>query len=275
MKKVWLACVVACGACGSVDSGTGRYCGDGLVNLVGEQCDDGNNLDGDGCSSACLNEVPPSGGYITANWQLKSIATSTVVTCPTGYDTAALYSQPVDAAGNNTGSVVVDLYDCVANTGTSSALAPGRYLSWIEIANHTNTSVYAKSLSAFIDITTSDKTFSVQILTDGGYFQLAWSLVGATTNNSLTCAQAGATGGVEAIGTDVSNSSNSASDQFTCEDFQGVTAGYVAATYTVSVSALNGSNQSIGTAPALTNKVIQPKNMVTNLGTVSIPITGK
>lgn len=275
MKKLWLACLLACGACVEADNGSGRFCGDGLVNLVGEQCDDGNNLDGDGCSAACLTEGAPVGGHITASWTIKNLATNTTAACPTGYDTAALYSQPVDAAGNNAGPVVIDLFDCVANSGTSAPLTPGMYLTWIEIANHTNTSVYAKSLSAFVDITSSDKTFSAQILTDGGYFQLAWSLVGATTNSSLTCAQAGATGGVDAVATDVSNSTNSASDQFNCEDFSGVTAGFVAATYTVSVSALNASNQSIGTAPALTNKVIQPKNMVTNLGTVSIPITGK
>ncbi len=33
-------------------------CGDGSVD-VSEQCDDGNTLDGDGCSSTCRIEVPP------------------------------------------------------------------------------------------------------------------------------------------------------------------------------------------------------------------------
>ena len=32
-------------------------CGDGLVNQGGEQCDDGNNGDGDGCSAACQREA--------------------------------------------------------------------------------------------------------------------------------------------------------------------------------------------------------------------------
>jgi anaerobic selenocysteine-containing dehydrogenase len=53
-----------------------------------------------------------------------------------------------------------------------------------------------------------------------------------------------------------------------------VTAGLVAATYTVSVDALNASMQAIGTAPTLTNKVISSPNKVTNLGTINIPITG-
>jgi len=36
------------------------YCGDGIVTYTnGEQCDDGNNMDGDGCSAHCFNEVEP------------------------------------------------------------------------------------------------------------------------------------------------------------------------------------------------------------------------
>src|SRR6185295_6594491 len=35
-------------------------CGDGLVNDAAEQCDDGNNVDGDCCSSICQFEAPGS-----------------------------------------------------------------------------------------------------------------------------------------------------------------------------------------------------------------------
>lgn len=41
--------------------GLGR-CGDSQVQL-GEECDDGNGLSGDGCSAECLNEIHCSGGY--------------------------------------------------------------------------------------------------------------------------------------------------------------------------------------------------------------------
>ena len=38
-------------------------CGDGLVNVsAGEQCDDGNNQDGDGCSAICLSDVAQACG---------------------------------------------------------------------------------------------------------------------------------------------------------------------------------------------------------------------
>lgn len=33
-------------------------CGDGRVNQVGEQCDDANLTNGDGCSATCQFEIP-------------------------------------------------------------------------------------------------------------------------------------------------------------------------------------------------------------------------
>ena len=37
-----------------------EFCGDGILQAgLGEQCDDGNNINGDGCSAACLLEPPP------------------------------------------------------------------------------------------------------------------------------------------------------------------------------------------------------------------------
>jgi cysteine-rich repeat protein len=35
----------------------GPLCGNGAMD-TGETCDDGNNLDGDGCSAGCLTELP-------------------------------------------------------------------------------------------------------------------------------------------------------------------------------------------------------------------------
>jgi hypothetical protein len=211
---------------------------------------------------------------VSATWSIRDAVTDADVGCPADYDTAALYNQPVDANGNNAGAVVVDLFNCTDKAGTSAPLDPGLYLTWIEIANHDNTAVYAKSLSAFVDVTVSDKTFNAQILDNGGYFQLAWDLVGAQTNAPLTCASAGATNGVEAIGTDVSDANNSNSDIFDCEDGSGITAGYAAGTYTVSVAALGAGDASVGTADAITNAVIDDRNQVTNLGTIEIPIDG-
>ena len=216
-----------------------------------------------------------SDAFISATWQIRSEATNTSVPCPLTYDTAALYNQPVDGNGNPAGPVIIDLFTCEARAGTSAPLPPTLYQTWIEITNHDNTAVYAKSLSAFVDVTLQDQPFQTQILVDGGYFQLQWQLQGATSNNPLTCAQA-QSGGVESVGTDVSNPNNSNSDIFDCDDLRGITAGYTEGAYTISVAALNTANppQSIGTAPTLTNKVIQKPNKVTDLGTITIPITG-
>jgi hypothetical protein len=211
---------------------------------------------------------------VTASWALKSQASGTVASCPPGFDTAALYNQEVDVNNLPIGAPIIDLFDCVAGAGTSAPLPPSVYQTWIEIANHTNTQQYAQSLSAIVDVTLADKTFSAQILVDGGYFQLAWNLTGASSGQPVSCAQANATGGVEALSTDVANSSNSASDIFHCTDKSGVTSGFVAATYSVSVAALNANMQSIGTAPTLTNRAIRSPNKVTNLGMITIPITG-
>jgi uncharacterized repeat protein (TIGR01451 family) len=40
-----------------------NYCGDGVKNQESEQCDDGNNVDGDGCSSTCQIEYGSVSGY--------------------------------------------------------------------------------------------------------------------------------------------------------------------------------------------------------------------
>lgn len=209
--------------------------------------------------------------FISANWSVHSLASDSNIPCPPTYDTAALYNQPINSNGSPVGSPTIDLFDCAAQSGVSAALEPGLYLSWIEIANHDNTSVYAKSLSTEVDVIDSDKTFTAQILEDGGYFKLQWNLVGAQSNNDVPCSEA--PGGVDVTAT-VSNSNESLSDVFDCEDHYGVTAGYPAASYTVSVSALDNADLAVGIAPDFVNKVIGERNQVTDLGTVDIPIDG-
>lgn len=46
-------------------SAFGARCGDGISDpLAGEQCDDGNTIDGDGCSSSCLIEPMCGDGIV-------------------------------------------------------------------------------------------------------------------------------------------------------------------------------------------------------------------
>ncbi len=225
-------------------------------------------------ASGCTSPEEPDEAFITAKWSVIHLETNSEVLCPIGYDTAALYSQPTDAAGNPTGAVVIDQFDCAARTGTSAPLVPGVYSSWIEITNHDMTDVFAKSLSAVVDVTTDDRNITKQILDDGGYFSLSWKLVGARTGDDLSCEDAAATSGIEAIATDVSTPSNSASDLFDCAEVRGVTSGYLAARYTVSVKALGENEDPVGSAPLLNNKEILERNEVTDLGMLTIAITG-
>ncbi len=221
-------------------------------------------------SQGCVSSSDDNtNGYITATWDIKNIS-GQQLDCPTGFDTAALYSQEIDGNYNDVGSPVIDLFNCTDFTDTSAPLAPTTYYSWITIANDNNTAQYASTTSAFVDLTDSDKSYKADILTDGGYFQLQWQLT--QDGSPTTCAAQSQVSGVEALSTDVANSSNFASDIFPCADHLGITSGFSAGTYTISVAALNGANQSIGTADPITNKTIQAPNKITDLGTVTIPL---
>jgi hypothetical protein len=227
-------------------------------------------------AAGCIIESGGDDAYVTANWTFRDEATGTTTGCPSGFDTVALYNQEVDGSGASIPGVapIIDLFDCVRSSGTSAPLPAALFKSWIEVTDHNNTSKWGESTMAYVDVTVSDKSFNAQLLNDGGYFYFAWNLYGATTDADLSCAQAGASGGVEAIATDVTTSTNSATDMYDCEDGAAYTAGYRAATYNISVDALNAAAQAIGTAPTITNKAIGTRNAVTNLGTIEIPITG-
>jgi hypothetical protein len=221
-----------------------------------------------GCVISSDNGNGGGGGTITAHWDIKSISGANVG-CPAGFDTAALYSQQVDAGFNNVGPPVIDLFDCTAFTAISAPLNATTYYSWIQIESHDGSTVYASTVEAFVDLTTADATFSASILSDGGYFQMAWQLTVGGAPSS--CAANADITGVEAISTEVGNPSNAVSDIFHCGDHYGVTGGLPAGSYTISVDAFNSSMQAVGTADPKSGS-IQTQNQVTNLGTISIPL---
>lgn len=241
-------------------------CGNSAVD-AGEQCDDGDLTSGDGCSATCTIEQKYT---ISATWVIRPVVGDPVA-CPTGYDTAALIAQPIDAAGNPAGNAIVDLFNCSAGTGTNLPIYQGRYDVWISIQNAAATSVYATSVKARIDLQ-QNTALTADIYTNGGYFAFAWVLRGAVTNNALTCAQANAASAD--LTATLDGTMTAYTDIFDCTDGQGITAVIPAGTYTVSIAALDAGNQSVGTAPELTSRVIQGPNKITDLGTVTIPITG-
>ncbi len=83
------------GSC--MNESSGARCGDGMVSN-GEQCDDGNNLSGDGCSSVCGTEMA-AGGTCSSPYELMMMDDGTGVLVGTGTgDTTHSTDQVAEAA---------------------------------------------------------------------------------------------------------------------------------------------------------------------------------
>ena len=272
-------------ACSSSSSGT---CGDGITD-PGEQCDDGaaNGTAGDACSATCTL-VGGGVGHIMANWQLADIdagGNTTATACPPGFDTAALHTvaaspdgTALDPCTSVNSNCYIDLFNCSDSTGVSSDLPAQNYLTWVEITSHDGSSVYATSTAAFVDITNQDLAFNTQILNNGGYFRLSWTLMGETSGQTLACsataAASSAGGSVETTAT-VTGGSTAFSDKFNCEDHFGYSAGLPEGSYTVQIDALDSTNAALGPGTTLTDKQITAPNGITDLGDITIPISGQ
>ena len=223
-------------------------------------------------SAACTSSTPDV--IVTGHWTFKHIADGAARSCPTGFDTATLFAQPVDSetVAANGGLINADLFNCSDQQGTI-VIPDGLYLMSVRIESHSGATKYADSQQVLID-TALDASFDVQILDDGGYFFFTWSLHDKTSAGArMSCADAGvtSTGAVEAVSTSVSNMSFFKDDKFTCTDHYGTTAGLPAGNYTVSIDAEQGG-MGLGNPVNLTSKPIVAPNGTTDLGHVMIPI---
>ena len=225
-------------------------------------------------AAGCIITSGEEDAVITANWSLKQQATGQSIPCPPGTTNAVVYSQAVDLSFRPVGSPIIDRFidQCDDHSGRTAPLPPDVYQVWVQLESASG-SVYARSLSAFVDVIDADKTFTTTILNDGGYFQLDWDLVDAGNNAPLNCSDIPEIGGVGAVSTSVANPSMFFDDKFDCADGTGITGGLLQGAYTVSVDALDMSDRSISPAPTnLTNRVIGDKNTVTDLGTVTVRV---
>jgi len=232
-------------------------CGDRVLDhITGEQCDDGNTVDGDGCSATCKLENVRT---IAASWSFEDLASGQPTGCPTGFDTVAVIAQPAGPEPQ-----IVDTFSCATMTGTTRRMAAGRYGVHLAVGTASGTPVYAQSTPRVVDLTVANGAYSAVVFNDAGYFDLQWTLRGAVTSNVLTCAQAGVVdlaivaGGVTSI--------------LPCGDGTGMTSAVLAGTYTVTVTARDAQQQAIAGAPSLTNQVIAAPNQVTPLGSITISI---
>jgi len=210
---------------------------------------------------------------ISARWSMRNMADGATTPCPAGFDTVQLFAQAVDDAGDPLGDPNVDLFDCDRRSGGSTGLEPDVYQVWIEVRSHDLTRLYAQSLSQVLDVRRLDQTFSTDILNDGGYFQLAWDLVGKTTSRPIACSQIPGLGAITALSTSVADARNAYVDKLTCEDHAAVTAGLLEGSYTIAIDAVAG-DMSVGKAAMLTNRTIKGQNTITDLGLITIPIDG-
>ena len=243
-------------------------CGDGIVN-GSEECDDGamNGTPGAHCSATCTLQA-----YTTASWAIKNVA-GTIQACPTNFDTAALYSQALDATGQPTGQPIVDLFNCADGTGVSAPLPVGMYQTWVAITDTTGANTYAQSLSATVDLTTSDKTFTADIYTDGGYFQMAWTFMGGATGNTLTCADLGADS--MKVDSNMTTGVGMFEDLFTCSDGRGVTSVLPTGNYDLTLTAFDSATMMSKAVTTSNAHTIQAPNKVTDLGTIIFTIIGQ
>jgi hypothetical protein len=208
---------------------------------------------------------------LTAHWELENFVGSTITTCPVGFNTATIISQPVDNQNNPIGAPIFDLFDCEAHGGTIS-LPPGPYQISISIETDGGSSQYAESIAEIIDLTFDDGSYDTTIFNDAGYLDMGWNFVGDTSNQPLNCSQF-LSDGVRSVATNVTTPTSMFTDKFNCEDLGGLTSPVPAGTYNVDIQAFRGT-QVIGSAPTLPNVVVDDKNAVTNLGTVTVRMTG-
>lgn len=218
-------------------------------------------------------DEPLAAASISARWSFRNMVDGAATACPSGFDTVQVVAQAIDVFGEPIDGPVVDLFDCGRRTGTSSELIPDLYLVLVEVRSSDLTRLYAQSLSQIIDVRDYDQKFSVDILNDGGYFQLSWDLVGAASNRPLGCSQIPGLDGITAISTNITDARFAYLDELVCEDHATVTSGLLQGTYTVELDVLAG-DRSIGKAATLTNQVISGQNRVTDLGHIIIPIEG-
>lgn len=220
-----------------------------------------------GCSSDDADGV-----FVTATWSLRSVNANTPVACPDAFQVAALTVAAVDGSPCNADGdlVCVTRLTCDERRGTSNRLVPGIYNVHLDITNDDASVVYATTLPETLDMTVGDKPYARQILTDGGVFKFAWTLLGSD-NTPRTCEQ----GGVFAVvisASNVADPSSASTDEVDCTQGSGYSYAYAAGTYTVSFEAVNDLGQTRGLGDDLTGQVIVAPNGITDLGMIEISL---
>lgn len=228
-------------------------------------------------------------GHIAASWHVDSVDSTGHVTptsCPPGIDTAALHTVAassdgiaLDSCTSVNSDCYIDLFNCDDFSGLSAALPAQNYLTWIELTNHDGSQSYATSTAGFVNITNVDMSFDTEILVDGGYFKLSWSLMGETSNQPVTCADTAASraaGGSVRVTSTLVGSMTALADKFDCEDHFGYSAPLPWGSYQIVMDALDSADHPLGSQSTQvgTQVVGSEPNSIVDLGHVVLLIAG-
>jgi hypothetical protein len=234
-----------------------------------------------GAASLAAGCTATTAGTVSASWDLQDWDDANAVAisadCPTGADTAIVYSLP--AGLTNPADAAKDLFDCAAFGGTTAGLDPGTYTVWVEITDHSTNTLYAQSDSRTVSVSDgSDSGADFAFQVNRGYVSGAWTLVGAQSGSAITCDDAGVPD-VEFL-SQPSIGGLPIRDLFTCNDGEGTSYPLPVDSYpTVSVQAVDASgdpNNPVGLGEAaVTNNVdVQFGNDLQDLGTVTVNVDG-
>jgi cysteine-rich repeat protein len=242
-----LACLLCCsGAClipPGDDDLDRQACGDGVVQAP-EECDDGNRVDGDGCSTSCGREAP-----VTVRWRFTDLAGNPAA-CPTAYDTAQV-------TGFEGASASWRQFSFPCEDGqVSLSVFRTRYRVGVTIKERATGAIWGSSLSVPVDLRLGESGVTAVLYTDAGYLDVKWTLVDPS-GMGLPCSTDTATitltpdGGGEPI-----------VDTIGC--YEGVMGPLPVGTYTGSISSRGY------TMPLFSAVTIEPHGKVTSEGPIPI-----
>ena len=223
-----------------------RGCGDGVVQQP-EQCDDGNHLDGDGCSASCGRE-----GMVTVGWRFTDLA-GTPSSCPAGFDSAQII-------GFEGSSVTGRNFTFPCESGQASLLVfRAKYDVTVRIKRAGATGeVWGSSVAVPVDLTKADRAVETKLYVDAGHLRLSWGFADSA-GNGISC-------GVDEEAT-VTLSHEALPGEPIVETvgcYANITRPLPAGRYTGSISARGL------TKPLPTSVVIEPRGQVTPYGPVII-----
>jgi len=207
-------------------------------------------------ASGCIldDQAPSVEAHLVVTWAVRDVS-GAEQPCPDA--TATVIAQPIDDGGAPAGNAFLSTFLCSDGRDTVE-LPAGLYSVKLDIDG------FSPSLpSGLVDLTTDDGTADFDVYADGGFLTLAWTLVGAKSKQPLTCAAANVTDIDVGLGVAT----------LPCAPGSGTTAAIAAGAEVVTVTARSPLGTEGTSTPIAT--AVQAANGVTDLGTVTISITGK